>query len=304
MCPCDAPHRLAALLIGVVRRNLLTSALSWTLKFRRNAAKAADGVRGQLSRAEFAAALRLTGMAQQSLSLLDSGLTMKRAVVGKLALKPRLEGVDDVPTAEVCDEAAPDSAPKPLAMAPLTLWASPLMEASDEAQPPLPLTQPGAAKPPTPAAVPSSGPGSDVVSPAQRVLAAAAAEREAADAAAAALAAARRARVQEAADASSSDDETAAVNAPRRRISVKIKDSKPDASAQQPKPVALAPPPGARGGAVKPAPLTFKPGGSVEEATAQMRKPPQPPPPQAPPHAVAVLHEEQRMLWASEQVRC
>ena len=263
-------------------------------------------MRGQLSRAEFAAALRLTGMAQQSLALLDSGLTIKRAVVGKLSLKPQLEGVADVPTAEVCDEAAPDSAPKALAMAPLTLWASPLeaLQSDDEAQPPLPLARPAAAKPSAPPTVPSSGPGSDVGSPAQRVLAAAAAEREAADAAAAALAAARRARDQETAEASSSDDEAAAAVASRRRISVKINDSTRDASAPPPKPVALAPPPCARGGGVKPAPLTFKPGGTVAEAAAQMRKPPPPPTPPALPRAVAVLHEEQRMLWASEKVRC
>ena len=255
-------------------------------------------MRGQLSRAEFDAALRLTGMAQQSLALLDSGLTIRRAVAGKLALKPHLEGVDDVPTAEVVED-APASAPKSLVVAPLALWASPLeaLRTENDAQPPLPLPRSAATAPPAPA-VRSSGPGSDVVSPAQRVLAAAAAEREAADAAVAA--AARRAR-EEAADDSSDDD--AAFAAARPRISVQIKSkAAQDAATQPPKPVALAPPPGARGGAVKPAPLTFKPGGSAEEATAPMRKPP-PPPPRAPPRAVAVLHEEQRMLWASEKVR-
>jgi hypothetical protein len=262
----------------------------------RNAAKAATGVRGQLSRAEFDAALRLTGMAQQSLALLDSGLTIRRAVSGKLALKPHLEGVDDVPTAEVVED-APASAPKSLVVAPLALWASPLeaLRAENDAQPPLQLPRPAATVLPAT----SSGPGSDVVSPAQRVLAAAAAEREAADAAVAA--AARRAR-EEAADDSSSDDDTAfAAARPRISVRIKTKAAQGDA-AQQPKPVALAPPPGARGGVVKPAPLTFKPGGSAEEATAPVRKPP-PPPPRAPPRAVAVLHEEQRMLWASEKVR-
>jgi hypothetical protein len=77
-----------------------------------NLSRAAQGTPGTLTYAEFAAAMRLIGIAQQSEALLGSAVTVSRALSGSLSLTPRL-----APSATATELRAPTVQPS---------WAIPL----------------------------------------------------------------------------------------------------------------------------------------------------------------------------------
>jgi hypothetical protein len=298
---------------------------------RRNACKSAGGQRGVLSYGEFTAALRLCGMAQFSEALLDSGLTIRKAVTGALRLKPRMAGLERDASAASSPSSSPRASAAAAEHAPpsLSLWATPLeaLASSADDAPPLPLPRasassdarpgsPDAPNTPTrggnatgwPLAAASGARAADdadtVVSPAQRVLAAAAAaEREAA----AAEAAARRQRAAGGSESSDDDDYSAAASAswrPRLNVEIKPRASAPSSTAPPPRLVPLAPPPGGRrASAPAAAPLVFVPRaeGAKDVAPAAAVRAPKAPPP--PPPLVAWVHEEHRAIWAGEKVR-
>ena len=238
----------------------------------RDASRAQGGTRGALSFAEFAAAIRLCGMAQQSVNLLDSGITVRRAVQGQLALAPGMEGVDDGAAQRRAREQAARAA-----AAQAAVWATPLAPESIGAVTAPPSITPPPPPPPPPRAPAFSEPDAELEqSPLRKILAAAAAaerERQAAE------------RSQE------SEEEEETPPAPRSlRLNIKPAD---DASATpQPQAQPLAPPPAsARGG--------------FAAALLARGHPSTHAPPPAPPPSVqtAWVHEEQRSRWAGSQLQ-
>ena len=95
-----------------------------------NLSRAAQGTPGTLSYAEFAVAMRLVGIAQQSEALLASAVTVSRALSGNLSLFPRLAPGDTT-------ERAPPVEPSwaiPLTTSPSPAAALPARPPLDEAE--------------------------------------------------------------------------------------------------------------------------------------------------------------------------